>query len=123
VRRIIASTLTAAVLTAAAVATQAGQVVEIRLRGHYYSEPATVRITIAVEPADNHRALIVEADGDRYFRSSMLTLSGENDKRLHTVEFKNLPAGTYTLRAEVRSSDNVLALATQDLFVTGIGGQ
>jgi len=48
-------------------------------------------------------------------------LSGETDKRLHSVEFKNLPAGTYILRAQIRSSAEVLATATEDLVVTGTG--
>jgi hypothetical protein len=124
VRRFIAwTTLTAALVTTAAVAGDAGEVVEIRLRGRYFSEPATVQITVAVEPAKNHRALVIEADGEHYFRSSALTLAGEGEKRLHSVEFKNLPAGTYILRAQVRSSDDVLATATQDLVVTGTGGR
>jgi len=124
VRRIIAWTsLTAALITTAAVAGDAGEVVEIRLRGHYFSEPASVRITVAIEPAKNQRALVIEADGERYFRSSELTLSGDADKRLHSVEFKNLPAGAYTLRAQVRSSQDVLGTATQDLVVTGLGGK
>jgi hypothetical protein len=124
VRRIIAWTsLTAALVTTAAVAGDAGEVVEIRLRGHYFSEPATVQITVAIEPAKEHRSLVIEADGERYFRSSELTLSGETDKRLHSIEFKNLPAGAYILRAEVHSSEDVLATATQDLVVTGVGGR
>lgn len=110
-----------ALITLASHAGMAKDILEIRLRGHYYSEPATVRITVAVEPSSEHRALIVEADGEHYFRSSAVTLDGENEKRLHSVEFKNLPAGTYTLRAQVRSAVDVLATATQDLVVTGIG--
>ena len=39
--------------------------------------------------------LVVEADSDDYFRSSAIELDGANEKRLHSVEFKNLPAGTY----------------------------
>ena len=127
-RRIITwTTLTALfitlLITTAAVAGNAGEVVTIRLRGHYFSEPATVRITVAVEPAENHRALVIEADGEHYFRSSAVMLSGETDKRLHSVEFKNLPAGTYILRAQIRSSAEVLATATEDLVVTGTGGR
>ena len=123
-KRIIACTsLTFALLTAATHVGSADDVVEIRLRGHYYAEPATVQITVAVEPDADHRALIIEADGERYFRSSALALSGENEKRLHTVEFKNLPAGSYTLRAQVRSTEAILATATQDLVVTGVGGR
>jgi hypothetical protein len=114
---------TALVLVAATVAGSAREVIEIRLRGHYFAEPATVQITVAVEPAANHRALVVEADGEHYFRSSALALEGENEKRLHTVEFKNLPAGSYTLRAQLRSVDEILATATQGLVVTGVGGR
>jgi hypothetical protein len=101
----------------------AGDVVEIRLRGHYFSEPATVQITVAVEPDAANRVLRVEADGDRMYRATEVTLQGEGDKRLHTVEFKNLPAGAYELRAEVLSSDHVRGMATQELLVAGVGGR
>jgi hypothetical protein len=99
------------------------EVVEIRVRGHYFSEPATVQITVAVEPDADNRLLRIEADGDRYFRASELTLEGELDKRLHTLEFKNLPAGSYQLRAAVLSREAVRGQATQELFVTGVGGR
>ena len=102
----------------------AGEVVEIRLRGRYFSEPATVQITVAVEPDAATRVLLVEADGDRLYRSTELTLQGETDKRLHSVEFKNLPAGAYELRAEVLSgADHVRGMATQELLVSGVGGR
>jgi hypothetical protein len=115
--------LTIALMTVFVISATAREIVQIRLRGHYYAEPATVRITVAVEPAADHRALIIEADGERYFRSSAVTLAGEREKRLHSVEFKNLPAGSYILRAQVRSAADVLATATQDLIVTGVGGR
>ena len=102
----------------------AGDVVEIRLRGRYFSEPATVQITVAVEPDAANRVLRVEADGDRLYRSTELTLQGETDKRLHSVEFKNLPAGAYELRAEVlNTADHVRGMATQELLVSGVGGR
>lgn len=112
-----------AVILAATLPAAADDLVEIRLRGHYFAEPATVQITVAVEPAENHHALVIEADGEHYFRSSALALAGEDEKRLHSVEFKNLPAGLYTLRAYVRSIDEVLATATEELVVTGLGGR
>jgi hypothetical protein len=82
-----------------------------------------VRITVAVEPDAANRELRVEADGDQYFRASTMTLAGDGDKRLHTIEFKNLPAGSYMLRAEVLSRDTVRGQATQELFVTSSGGR
>ena len=101
----------------------ASDVVQIHLRGHYYSEPATVQITVAVEPDAENRMLRIEADGDRYFRASELALIGERDKRMHSIQFKNLPAGNYMLRAEVFSATAVRGQATHELVVTGSGGR
>ena len=98
----------------------AKEIVEIRLRGHFFPAPATIPITVAVEPGADNRSLIVEADSDDYYRSSMIELDGEREKRLHTVEFKSLPAGEYVLRAQVRSKTDVLGTAVNELVVTGI---
>ena len=98
----------------------AKEVVEIRVRGHYFAAPATVPITVAVEPGAQNRMLIVEADGDDYFRSSGVELAGEKEKRLHSVEFKSLPAGQYTIRAQVLSKSEVLGSAVGGLVVTGM---
>ncbi len=62
-RILTCSTLTAVLLAATVIAVNAREVVEIRLRGHYFAEPATVQITVAIEPKANHRALVIEADG------------------------------------------------------------
>ena len=115
--------LTALLALTGAARGDARDVVEIMLHGRYFVEPATVRILVAVEPDAENRALRIEADGDQMYRSSELTLSGANEKRLHSIEFRNLPAGTYTLRAEVRSSTEVRGAASQELFVTGSGAQ
>ena len=124
-RRTIAWTCLTALLALAAGTTHgdARDVVEIRLHGRYFIEPATVRILVAVEPDAENRALLIEADGDQMYRSSELTLSGASEKRLHNVEFRNLPAGYYTLRAQVRSSHDVRGSASQELVVTGSGAQ
>ena len=53
------------------------------------------------------------------FRSSEVDLSGAGDKRIHTIQFRGLPAGYYMLRAEVLSTDKVLATAEQPLIVSG----
>ena len=92
--------LAAAFITVGAMTTPpspAREIVEIRVRGHYFSAPATVPITVAVEPGAQNRMLVVEADSEDYFRSSGIELAGENEKRLHSVEFKSLPAGAYIL--------------------------
>ena len=113
--------LGAALVSAGAVCGDAAEVIEIRLRGRYFMEPATVHITVAVEPDEANRVLRIEADGDTVFRASDLSLSGANEKRMHAIQFKNLPAGTYTLRAQVFSSERVRGMAEQELVVSGAG--
>ena len=112
-----------AIVSAGAVCGDAADVVEIRLRGRYFMEPATVQITVAVEPDEANRVLRIEADGDTVFRASDVALSGAGEKRIHAMEFKNLPAGNYTLRAQVYSADNLRGIAEQELIVSGIGGR
>ena len=97
----------------------AKSIVEIRVRGHYYAAPATIPLIVAVEPGADNRALVVEMDGEDYYRSSEIELEGDKDKRLHTLQFKSLPAGNYSLRAQVRSQTKVLGRAEADLVVTG----
>jgi len=122
VRRPAAWTILAVLIIASLAAPgSASQIVEIRLRGHYFSAPATVVINIAIEPdADNHR-LVIEADSPKFFRSSKIELTGADGQRIHTVQFKNLPEGAYLLRAEVQSRTGVLGQASQELTVMGGG--
>ena len=95
--------------------------VEIRLTGHFFSEPATVQMVIAVEPEAENRKLRVEADGDNMFCATEVTLAGDKEQRLHTIQFKNLAAGEYTLRAQVLSNSSVRSQAEQAIMVTGDG--
>jgi hypothetical protein len=122
-RRIILGAASAASLFIGSSLVAAQDVVEIRLRGRYFTDPATIRITVAVEPNAENRALRIEADGDTLFRSSEVVLEGEGGKRIHTVEFKNLPAGNYTIRAAVLSSAQVRGAAEEFLTVGDPGDQ
>jgi len=115
--------LTTALLTIAVIRGSAADVVAIHINGHYFAEPAVIEVTVNVEPDEANRTLRVEADGDSFFRSSEVTLDGVSEKRLHTVEFKNLPAGAYEVRAEVLSAKAVRGMATQDLEVMGTPGR
>ena len=95
--------------------------VEIRLAGRFFAEPATVQLVIAVEPNSENRTLRVEADGDNMFCATEIQLAGAREQRLHTVSFKNLAAGGYTLRAQVLSNSNVRSQAEQEIMVAGDG--
>ena len=95
--------------------------VEIRISGHFFAEPATVQMIVAVEPNAENRTLRVEADGDNMFCATELSLAGDREQRLHTIQFKNLAAGEYTLRAQVLSTSSVRSQAEQGIMVTGDG--
>jgi hypothetical protein len=120
-RRSLAWVLWCVVLLAGTPAGNARDVVQIVINGQYFSAPADVRFMIAVEPDESNRMLRIEAEGDHLFRASEVALNGADEKRLHNFEFKNLPAGSYTLRAVVRSTESVRGMATRELVVTGIG--
>ncbi|HEY5619297.1 MAG TPA: hypothetical protein VIK60_15260 [Vicinamibacterales bacterium] len=108
-------------ITAGNVTGDAKDVVEIMLHGHYFTEPATVRFVVAVEPDADNRTLRIEADSSNMFRASEVSLKGADEKRLHTFTFKNLSAGDYTLRAQVLSSHDVRGTAMNEMVVTGMG--
>jgi len=95
--------------------------VEIRISGRFYAEPATVQMIVEVEPSADNRTLRVEADGDSMFCSTEVELAGDREKRLHTIQFKNLTAGGYTLRAQVLSNNSVRSQATEEITVMGSG--
>ena len=97
------------------------EVVEMQLRGHYFNEPATLNITVTVEPHELNRFLRIEADSVNLFRSSVIALDGETEKRRHSIVFKNLPAGAYVLRAQVMSNRAVRGMAEQEVIVAGGG--
>jgi hypothetical protein len=122
VRRPAAWTVLAVLIIASlAVPGSASQIVEIRLRGHYFSAPATVVVNIAIEPGVDNYRLVIEADSPKFFRSSKIELTGVDERRIHTIQFKNLPEGAYLLRAEVQSRTAVLGQASQELTVMGGG--
>jgi hypothetical protein len=108
-------------MSAGAVPGHAREVVEIVLHGRYFTEPATVRFMVAVEPDAENRVLRIEADSVDMFRASEVSLEGKDEKRLHSFTFKGLPAGYYTLRAQVLSSHDVRGTATNEVVVTGAG--
>ena len=93
--------------------------VEIRISGHFFAEPATVQMIVAVEPNAENRTLRVEADGDNMFCATEVSLQGDKEQRLHTIQFKNLAAGEYTLRAQVLSNSSVRSQTEQGIMVTG----
>jgi hypothetical protein len=63
----------------------------------------TVRVMIARQPSN--RWIKVTVESENYFGSSEGQLEGERSSRLRVVQFRDVPAGTYEVRAVVLDQD------------------
>jgi hypothetical protein len=57
-----------------------------------------MRIEVSVEPARDNRTLEFVIDSPLYYRSSTIELGGERAPRVHSVQFRSVPAGAYHVR-------------------------
>ena len=117
IRRWSLSIIAAAAVAAGGAAPRAQDSLKIQLNGRYYAEPASVDVLVAVEPSKDNRTLRVEADGVDFFRSSDLPLTGETERKYHTVMFRNIPAGDYIIRAVLLNGKRELATTQAQLMV------
>jgi hypothetical protein len=111
------SVIAAVAVAAGGAALRAQDSLKVQVSGHYYAEPATVDVLVAVEPSKDNRILRVEADGVDFFRASDFALAGETDRKYHTVMFRNIPAGDYVIRAVLLNGQRELATAQTALSV------
>ena len=77
----------------------------------------TARVRIFVERNDQNRWLNWEVDGPEYYRSSQAQLDGAEAPRSWFYEIKDLPEGSYAIRATVRRSNNSEAVARTSITV------
>ena len=93
--------LVACVLVCSASTTSARETVSIRVSPSISMAPATVRVTVVVEPNADNRELVVEADSGDFFTSSTVQLDGSKSARMQAFMLKELPAGEYEIAARV----------------------
>src|SRR5688572_13352871 len=63
--------------------------------------PATVRIEVLIEAADDNRALRIVVDSGEHLRSSTIVLEGARAPRFHSVTYRSMPAGHYEIQVEL----------------------
>jgi hypothetical protein len=61
--------------------------------------PATMQVRATVEHNAANRALEIVADGENFYRSSLMPLEGERAPRTFDFALKALPAGEYVITA------------------------
>lgn len=74
---------------------------EIMVNGRIFRASELVRFSVRVEPDEGNRELRIEIDGEHMFVSSIRTLDGAREKRLHLMECDRMPAGDYQIVATV----------------------
>jgi len=105
-------------LLAAASPAAAPPPVTVQVSPNASMAPATVRVTVTVEPDERNRGLTVEADSLNFYSSSEVTLEGNGSSRVRRFEFKNLPPGDYEVRATVQRNDGRRQMATAQTIVS-----
>ena len=67
--------------------------------------PANLFVRVAIEPNTANRAVEVVAESDDFYRSSLVTLEGENGPRTVLLQFRNLPGGQYDVTSRVTNQN------------------
>ena len=96
---------------------------DLRISPRVAHAPATIRITVEIEPESSNRYAVVEADGERFSRSSMIPLEGSDSPRTHDVQYRGLPEGQYVIGVTLFSPTGVRAVARRDLLVVHEAGR
>ena len=92
-----------AVLISSVTPLAAGEPLKLRLP-QPAAAPANVLIQVSVEPNADNRSLQLVIESDRYYRSSDVPIDGDKERRTHAFEFRNLPSGSYEIRAVLIAS-------------------
>jgi hypothetical protein len=84
--------------------------------------PANLFIRLSIEPNAANRVVTVAAESVDYYRSSEVSLEGEQAPRTVTFEFRSVPGGSYDIRGVVGdASGHEVASARQNVFVIAPG--
>jgi hypothetical protein len=83
----------------------AGEPVKVRVGSHSLFAPADLLIYVTVEKNADNRLLRVTAESDEFFRSSEVQLEGEESARILILHFRDMPSGSYDVKADVVGSN------------------
>jgi hypothetical protein len=117
--QLLAGASVLACLVAATAALGAEHAVSLRVTPRVVAAPATVYITVTVEPDEKNRMLVIEDDSDLYYRSSQVQLEGKNAARTHQLLFRGLPPGEHQVRASVHGTNGFHTVVSTTVTVSG----
>lgn len=117
--RLSVGALVLACLVAATPTRAAENALSLRVTPLVAAAPATVSITVTVEPNERNRVLVIEDDADVYYRSSQVQLEGKNAARTHRLLFHGLPPGEHRVRASVHGTNGFVGVVSTTVMVVG----
>lgn len=100
----------------------AEKAISLRVTPQMAAAPATVSITVYVEPNQKNRVLVIEDDSEAYYRSSHLELDGEKAARTHVLMFRGLPPGEHRVSASVHGTNGFREVVSTKVTVVGFQG-
>jgi len=81
------------------------------------------RVKVLVARNERNRSLVWEVDGPNYYRSSAMELDGASSPRSYFFTMRDLPAGSFEVRASVRRDDNSVSMDRSAIRVIGLVGR
>jgi hypothetical protein len=100
----------------------AGERISMRVSPAVAFAPANLVVRAMIEADDQNRAVQIIAESADFYRSSEVQLEGDKAPRTSMLEFRNLPPGTYEVRALLFGSDGrQRAFARQQVNVIASG--
>ena len=95
----------------------AGDKLSLRVSPSVSNAPAEVVVTATVERDADNRSIEIAAESDDFFRSSLITLEGDQAPRTTQLHLKNLPGGEYTVMVVLHGSHGERTLARRTIVV------
>ena len=102
----------------------AGERITMRVSPAVAFAPANLIVRAMIEADDQNRSVQIVAESADFYRSSEVQLEGDKAPRTSMLEFRNLPPGTYEVRALLFGADGrqrAYARQQVNVIVSGAG--
>jgi hypothetical protein len=109
----------AACVLAGSMHLSADEAISITVKPAITHEKGTAQLKVLVARNERNRTLVWEVDGPNYYRSSTMDLDGALSPRSYFFNVRDLPAGSFEIRASVRRNDDSSATDRSTILVLG----
>jgi hypothetical protein len=101
----------------------AGECLSMKVSPRQALAPVNLRVSVRIEPNVDNRVLTIVADSPGFYRSSQIQLEGDRAPRTFSIEYPNVPGGSYEITSVlVNSTGRERAVAHQTAHVVPPGG-